>query len=121
MRVAYAAQQPWIFHGTLRDNVLFGLEMVPERYYDVLAACGLLPDLHQLAGTAPTPLSSSPPSPPDASAESFPSESLRSRVASVVRNGADLALVTFDWIGARLDWASNNSAEASTTARRKRC
>ena len=79
VRVAYAAQQPWIFHGTLRDNVLFGLEMVPERYCDVLAACGLLPDLHQLAGTAPTPLSSSPPSPPDASASLFRQVAAESR------------------------------------------
>lgn len=31
-RVCYSAQTPWVMGGTVRDNVLFGLPMVEERY-----------------------------------------------------------------------------------------
>lgn len=30
--VAYAAQQAWIFNGTVRDNILFGKPYDQERY-----------------------------------------------------------------------------------------
>lgn len=30
--VAYAAQQAWIFNGTVRDNILFGKSYDQERY-----------------------------------------------------------------------------------------
>ncbi|XP_061163776.1 ATP-binding cassette sub-family C member 5-like [Saccostrea echinata] len=43
--VAYAAQQAWIFNGTLRDNILFGKPYDQERYQNVLFVCGLQPDL----------------------------------------------------------------------------
>ncbi|XP_048775785.2 ATP-binding cassette sub-family C member 5-like [Ostrea edulis] len=47
--VAYAAQQAWIFNGSLRDNILFGKPFEQERYQNVLSACGLQPDLLLLA------------------------------------------------------------------------
>ncbi|XP_021375735.1 multidrug resistance-associated protein 5-like [Mizuhopecten yessoensis] len=47
--VAYAAQQAWIFNGTLRDNVLFGRPFHQEWYAQVLTACSLDPDLRILA------------------------------------------------------------------------
>ncbi|KAM4702820.1 ATP-binding cassette sub-family C member 2 [Rhinophrynus dorsalis] len=48
--VAYVPQQAWIQNATLKDNILFGSEMDEERYYKVLEACALLPDLEMLAG-----------------------------------------------------------------------
>ncbi|XP_060065901.1 ATP-binding cassette sub-family C member 5-like [Ylistrum balloti] len=47
--VAYAAQQAWIFNGTLRENVLFGRPYKREWYNKVLHACSLDPDLKILA------------------------------------------------------------------------
>ncbi|OWF39706.1 Multidrug resistance-associated protein 5 [Mizuhopecten yessoensis] len=47
--VAYAAQQAWIFNGTLRENVLFGNPYNPDWYRKVLTACSLDPDLRILA------------------------------------------------------------------------
>ncbi|CAE7559216.1 ABCC2 [Symbiodinium sp. CCMP2592] len=46
--IAYCAQQPWIRNETLMDNILFGEELDTEWYDQVLAACGLGPDLKQL-------------------------------------------------------------------------
>ena len=40
-RIGYACQQPWIFSGTVKENILFGKEFVKERYLKVLEACAL--------------------------------------------------------------------------------
>ncbi|XP_063772646.1 ATP-binding cassette sub-family C member 5 isoform X1 [Pseudophryne corroboree] len=42
---AYVAQQAWILNSTLRDNILFGMDYVEERYNNVLSVCCLRPDL----------------------------------------------------------------------------
>ncbi|CAG2238211.1 ABCC5 [Mytilus edulis] len=42
--IAYAAQQAWIFNDTVRENILFGKSYDPERYQNVIYACGLEPD-----------------------------------------------------------------------------
>uniref|UniRef100_A0A671RW06 Multidrug resistance-associated protein 4 n=1 Tax=Sinocyclocheilus anshuiensis TaxID=1608454 RepID=A0A671RW06_9TELE len=45
--LTYASQQPWVFPGTIRSNILFGKELQPQRYESVLRACALkrlLPD-----------------------------------------------------------------------------
>ena len=47
-QVAYAAQQPWIFPGTLRDNILFLRPFDEQKYQQVLRRCCLLPDLEIL-------------------------------------------------------------------------
>ncbi|KAF6715600.1 Multidrug resistance-associated protein 4 [Oryzias melastigma] len=47
-QLTYAAQQPWIFPGTIRSNVLFGRELNPRRYEKVLRACALKRDLELL-------------------------------------------------------------------------
>lgn len=39
--IAYAAQQPWVFSGTVRQNILFGKEYNKERYKKVIKACAL--------------------------------------------------------------------------------
>ncbi|WVO18186.1 hypothetical protein L204_105890 [Cryptococcus depauperatus] len=43
--VAYAPQQSFIRHGTIRDNVLFGQPMWRDRYRESLRQAALLPDL----------------------------------------------------------------------------
>uniref|UniRef100_A0AAR2LWH8 ATP-binding cassette, sub-family C (CFTR/MRP), member 12 n=1 Tax=Pygocentrus nattereri TaxID=42514 RepID=A0AAR2LWH8_PYGNA len=42
---AYVSQQAWIFHGTVRDNILMGEPFDQERYDQVIHACSLSPDL----------------------------------------------------------------------------
>ena len=50
---AYAAQVPWVFNGTVRDNILFGAPYDATRYAAVVYACALEPDFELLpAGDA---------------------------------------------------------------------
>ncbi|XP_064192872.1 ATP-binding cassette sub-family C member 12 isoform X1 [Anguilla rostrata] len=42
---AYVSQQAWIFHGSVRDNILMGEMFDESRYNRVLQACCLKPDL----------------------------------------------------------------------------
>ena len=42
-RIAYSAQQPWIFPGTVRQNILFGRPFKKEFYEKVIMACALAP------------------------------------------------------------------------------
>uniref|UniRef100_A0A6G1SI71 Multidrug resistance-associated protein 4 n=1 Tax=Aceria tosichella TaxID=561515 RepID=A0A6G1SI71_9ACAR len=44
-RLSYASQEPWIFAGTVRENVLFGKKFNATRYKDVLRACSLDRDI----------------------------------------------------------------------------
>lgn len=44
-RIAYASQEPWIFSGTIRQNILCGLDMDSIRYKKVIRASGLESDL----------------------------------------------------------------------------
>lgn len=48
--MAYVPQQAWIQNATLKDNILFGLELDEARYQRVVEACALLPDLKLLPG-----------------------------------------------------------------------
>ncbi|XP_075708503.1 ATP-binding cassette sub-family C member 4 isoform X2 [Rhinoderma darwinii] len=47
-RIAYVSQQPWVFSGTVRSNILFGKEYNQEKYERVLRVCALKKDLLQL-------------------------------------------------------------------------
>ncbi|XP_057310387.1 ATP-binding cassette sub-family C member 4-like [Hydractinia symbiolongicarpus] len=47
--LGYAAQQAWIFSGTLRSNVLFGQEFDKKRYEKTITACALKQDLESFA------------------------------------------------------------------------
>ena len=40
-KLTYASQQPWVFPGTIRSNILFGKEINPQKYERVLKACAL--------------------------------------------------------------------------------
>ena len=43
--VSYAPQEPWVFSGSVRQNILFGREMDGDRYARTVRACALEPDL----------------------------------------------------------------------------
>uniref|UniRef100_A0A8C0LE53 ATP binding cassette subfamily C member 4 (PEL blood group) n=1 Tax=Canis lupus dingo TaxID=286419 RepID=A0A8C0LE53_CANLU len=47
-RIAYVSQQPWVFPGTVRSNILFGKKYEKERYEKVIKACALRKDLQCL-------------------------------------------------------------------------
>ncbi|KAG7239593.1 hypothetical protein INR49_028745, partial [Caranx melampygus] len=46
--IAYASQQPWIFYGTVQDNILMGEPLDRSRYSRVLSSCNLETDLQIL-------------------------------------------------------------------------
>eukprot|EP00931_Biecheleriopsis_adriatica_P020416 TRINITY_DN13651_c0_g1_i2.p1 TRINITY_DN13651_c0_g1~~TRINITY_DN13651_c0_g1_i2.p1 ORF type:complete len:1291 (+),score=188.31 TRINITY_DN13651_c0_g1_i2:115-3987(+) len=48
-RVAYLGQTPWIQNASVRDNILFGLPMDDDLYYEALEAAVLGPDLATLS------------------------------------------------------------------------
>ncbi|CAK8678304.1 unnamed protein product [Clavelina lepadiformis] len=48
-QVVYAGQVPWVFSGTVRENILFGEEYDSLRYGAVIKACALTKDLEALA------------------------------------------------------------------------
>ncbi|EDV26685.1 uncharacterized protein TRIADDRAFT_22415, partial [Trichoplax adhaerens] len=47
-RMAYAPQQPWIFSGTIKENILFGSTFDEDKYHKIIEACALVKDLQQL-------------------------------------------------------------------------
>ncbi|KAF7590450.1 hypothetical protein BBP40_002854 [Aspergillus hancockii] len=46
--IAFVSQNPWIENGTVRENILLGHSLNPERYRDVLHACCLEDDLETM-------------------------------------------------------------------------
>uniref|UniRef100_A0AAA9TZJ6 ATP binding cassette subfamily C member 4 n=1 Tax=Bos taurus TaxID=9913 RepID=A0AAA9TZJ6_BOVIN len=60
-RIAYVSQQPWVFPGTVRSNILFGKKYEEERYEEVIKACALEENLKErdltVIGDGGTPLS----------------------------------------------------------------
>ncbi len=46
--VSYASQEPWIFSGSIRQNIQFGLPYDAERYNAVIEACSLTHDFDLL-------------------------------------------------------------------------
>ncbi|KAJ1270321.1 hypothetical protein BS78_06G045100 [Paspalum vaginatum] len=45
---AYVAQTAWIRNGTIKENILFGKPMHPERYSEIIHACCLEKDLEMM-------------------------------------------------------------------------
>ena len=44
-KVAYVPQIPWVFSGTVRENILFGLPFNEEKFQQIVGVCGLTEDL----------------------------------------------------------------------------
>lgn len=48
--IAYVSQQPWLQHGTIRENILWGEIFDESRYRKVIWACALHKDIEDLGG-----------------------------------------------------------------------
>ncbi|XP_078352394.1 ATP-binding cassette sub-family C member 4-like [Oculina patagonica] len=46
-KVSWVGQQPWVFSGTIQENILFGEPFDPQRYHKILQACDLQTDLQR--------------------------------------------------------------------------
>ena len=46
-KIAWVGQKPWVFSGTIRDNILFNEPFESDRYHMILQACDLCRDLKQ--------------------------------------------------------------------------
>jgi hypothetical protein len=45
--ISYASQEPWIFSGSVRENIIFGQPFEEKRYWRVLDVCALEHDVIQ--------------------------------------------------------------------------
>lgn len=46
--ISFASQEPWLFSGSIRGNILFGTPYCAEKYQRVTKACALYDDFVQL-------------------------------------------------------------------------
>ena len=44
-KIAYVSQTPWVFSGTMRENILFGKTFVQQKYFEIIQACDLTVDI----------------------------------------------------------------------------
>ena len=46
-KIAWVGQQPWVFSGTVRENILFGEKFDPHSYHETIEACDLIRDFQR--------------------------------------------------------------------------
>lgn len=46
-KLSWVGQQPWVFSGTIRENILFGEPFDPQRYHMILRTCNLDRDMQR--------------------------------------------------------------------------
>ena len=44
-KMAYVSQTPWVYSGTVRENIVFGMPFVEEKYFKIVEVCDLAKDL----------------------------------------------------------------------------
>ncbi|KAB7505951.1 ABC transporter NFT1 [Armadillidium nasatum] len=44
-KISYASQEPWLFNGTVKDNILFGQPYHAKRYSEIVKVCALERDM----------------------------------------------------------------------------
>ena len=44
-KIAYVSQTPWVFSGTVRENILFGKTFVEQKFLETIQACDLTVDI----------------------------------------------------------------------------
>ena len=49
-KLGYAAQDPWTFNGTVRQNILFGNEYNDQRYNSTIRLCNMEQDIASFQG-----------------------------------------------------------------------
>ena len=47
-RIAYVSQTPWLFSGTIRENILFGKEYISKAFQKAIEVCSMKEDLASL-------------------------------------------------------------------------
>ena len=48
-QIAYVCQTPWVFSGTIRENIIFGKEFIQDTFEKAIEACSLKEDLKSLS------------------------------------------------------------------------
>lgn len=46
--VAYVSQKAWVFMGTIMDNILFGNELVEDKFWNIVHVCALRVDVDNM-------------------------------------------------------------------------
>ena len=44
-KMAYVSQTPWVYSGTVRENIIFGMPFIEEKYNRIIEVCDLRKDL----------------------------------------------------------------------------
>ncbi|KAJ7382494.1 Multidrug resistance-associated protein 4 [Desmophyllum pertusum] len=48
-KMAFVSQMPWVYSGTVQENIIFGKQLVEQRYHKVIEVCDLEKDIARFA------------------------------------------------------------------------